>query len=62
MGGGLARCDDGSEQAHLHPMCVIGRCPLNGNLGLSSLAGILKAMGLRLAVRPVNCLEPASVG
>ena len=56
MGGGLARCVDGSEQAHLHPMWLYRMLSPRG-LGVGSLVAILKGIGLRLAVRPVGLAE-----
>jgi len=51
-----------AEQAHLNPTQLYRTLSPKGNPALSSLMAILKAMGLRLSVRPVDCLEPARVG
>ncbi len=51
-----------AEQAHLNPTQIYRTLSPKGNPALSSLTAILRAMGLRLAVRPVDCLEPARVG
>ena len=43
-----------AEQAHLNPTQLYRTLSPNGNPALSSLSAILKAMGLRLAVKPVQ--------
>jgi len=42
-----------AEQAHLNPTQLYRTLSPKGNPALSSLSAILKAMGLRLAVRPL---------
>lgn len=42
-----------AEQAHLNPTQLSRTLSAKGNPALSSLLAILKAMGLRLAVRPL---------
>src|SRR3546814_17121552 len=42
-----------AEQAHLNPTQIYRTLSSKGNPALSSLMGILKAMGLRLAVQPL---------
>ena len=48
-----------AEQAHLNPTQLYRTLSPNGNPALSSLTAILKAMGLRLAVRPLETEIPA---
>lgn len=43
-----------AEQAHLNPTQLYRTLSPKGNPGLSSLTAILKAMGLRLEVRPLG--------
>ncbi|GAB3334105.1 putative addiction module antidote protein [Bordetella tumulicola] len=43
-----------AEQAHLNPTQLYRTLSPKGNPALSSLTAILKAMGLRLAVRPIH--------
>jgi DNA-binding phage protein len=43
-----------AEQAHLNPTQIYRTLSSEGNPGLSSLTAILKAMGLRLAVRAID--------
>lgn len=43
-----------AEQAHLNPTQLYRTLSPKGNPALSSLSAILKAMGLRLAVRPLT--------
>lgn len=42
-----------AEQAHLNPTQMYRTLSPKGNPALSSLSAILRAMGLRLAVRPL---------
>lgn len=48
-----------AEQAHLNPTQLYRTLSPKGNPALSSLSAILKAMGLRLAVTPLNSADPA---
>ena len=48
-----------AEQAHLNPTQLYRTLSPNGNPALSSLTAILKAMGLRLAVWPLETEIPA---
>src|SRR5690606_37456935 len=57
--GGVQRV---SEQAQLNPTQLYRTLSRNGNPALSSLTAILKAMGLRLAVQPLDAPEPAHAG
>ncbi|NYT45528.1 helix-turn-helix domain-containing transcriptional regulator [Pollutimonas thiosulfatoxidans] len=50
-----------AEQAHLNPTQLYRTLSPKGNPALSSLAAILKAMGLRLAVQPLDPSAPARV-
>ncbi len=43
-----------AEQAHLNPTQLYRTLSPKGNPALSSLTAILKAMGLRLAVQPID--------
>lgn len=43
-----------AEQAHLNPTQLYRTLSPKGNPALSSLAAILKAMGLRLSVQPLT--------
>lgn len=43
-----------AEHAHLNPTQLYRTLSPKGNPALSSLSAILKAMGLRLAVQPLN--------
>lgn len=43
-----------AEQAHLNPTQLYRTLSPKGNPALSNLTAILKAMGLRLAVQPLN--------
>jgi probable addiction module antidote protein len=43
-----------AEQAHLNPTQLYRTLSPNGNPAVSSLAAILKVMGLRLAVQPIK--------
>ena len=43
-----------AEQAHLNPTQIYRTLSPQGNPALSSFAAILKAMGMRLAVQPIN--------
>jgi DNA-binding phage protein len=43
-----------AEQARLNPTQLYRTLSPKGNPALSSLAAILKAMGLRLAVQPIG--------
>jgi probable addiction module antidote protein len=47
-----------AEQAHLNPTQLYRTLSPKGNPALSSLSAILKAMGLRLAVTPLNSAGP----
>lgn len=47
-----------AEQAHLNPTQLYRTLSPKGNPALSSLSAILKAMGLRLAVTPLDSAEP----
>ncbi|KVN33606.1 DNA-binding protein [Burkholderia ubonensis] len=49
-----------AEQAHLNSTQLYRTLSPKGNPALSSLSAILKAMGLRLAVRPLD--TPAHAG
>jgi probable addiction module antidote protein len=46
-----------AEQAHLNPTQLYRTLSPEGNPALSSLSAILKAMGMRLSVRPVQTPE-----
>ena len=48
-----------AQQAHLNPTQLYRTLSPKGNPALSSLTAILKAMGLRLAVQPIDSLAPA---
>ena len=48
-----------AEQADLNPTQIYRTLSPDGNPALSSLTAILKAMGLRLAVRPLAAPAPA---
>lgn len=48
-----------AQQAHLNPTQLYRTLSPKGNPALSSLTAILKAMGLRLAVQPLDSLGPA---
>ncbi|SOY82903.1 conserved hypothetical protein; putative transcription factor, COG3636 [Cupriavidus taiwanensis] len=43
-----------AERAHLNPTQLYRTLSPKGNPALSSLSAILEAMGMRLAVRPLN--------
>lgn len=47
-----------AEQAHLNPTQLYRTLSPKGNPALNSLTAILKAMGLRLAVQPLNSSAP----
>lgn len=47
-----------AEQANLNPTQLYRTLSPNGNPALSSLTAILRAMGLCLAVRPLNSSAP----
>jgi probable addiction module antidote protein len=49
-----------AEQAHLNPTQLYRTLSPQGNPALSSLTAILKAMGLRLSVQPLDGSEPAA--
>ncbi len=49
-----------AEQAHLNPTQLYRTLSPKGNLALSSLSAILKAMGLRLAVQPLAASAPGA--
>lgn len=49
-----------AEQAHLNPTQLYRTLSPQGNPALSSLTAILKAMGLRLSVQPLDGFEPAA--
>lgn len=51
-----------AEQAHLNPTQLYRTLSPEGNPALSSLTAILKAMGLRLAVRSVGVAESVRGG
>lgn len=48
-----------AEQAHLNPTQLYRTLSPKGNPALSSLSAILKAMGLRLAIQPLEISEHA---
>jgi len=48
-----------AEQAHLNPTQLYRTLSPKGNPALSSLTAILRAMGLRLAVRPLTSSRPS---
>lgn len=48
-----------AQQAHLNPTQLYRTLSPKGNPALSSLTVILKAMGLRLAVQPIDSLAHA---
>ncbi|MFT4248646.1 MAG: addiction module antidote protein [Pseudomonas sp.] len=48
-----------AEQAHLNPTQLYRTLSPKGNPALNSLTAILKAMGLRLAVQPLDSSTPA---
>lgn len=48
-----------AQQAHLNPTQLYRTLSPKGNPALSSLTVILKAMGLRLAVQPIDSLARA---
>ena len=47
-----------AEQAELNPTQLYRTLSAEGNPSLSSLTAILKAMGLRIAVRPIEKTAP----
>lgn len=49
-----------AERAHLNPTQLYRTLSPQGNPALSSLTAILKAMGLRLSVQPLDGSEPAA--
>lgn len=49
-----------AEQAHLNPTQLYRTLSPQGNPALSSLTAILKAMGLRLSVQPLDGSKPAA--
>lgn len=49
-----------AEQAHLNPTQLYRTLSPKGNPALSSLAAILKAMGLRLSVQPLTAAVHAT--
>ncbi|MDN5843982.1 MAG: addiction module antidote protein [Alcaligenaceae bacterium] len=50
-----------AEQAHLNPTQLYRTLSPKGNPALSSLTAILKAMGLRLAVQPLDAPESVHI-
>ncbi|MGB6105115.1 MAG: addiction module antidote protein [Pusillimonas sp.] len=48
-----------ARQAHLNPTQLYRTLSPKGNPAFSSLTAILKAMGLRLAVQPIDSSAPA---
>jgi probable addiction module antidote protein len=48
-----------AERAHLNPTQLYRTLSSRGNPALNSLTAILKAMGLRLAVKPIASSTPA---
>ena len=54
MAGAFGRVPAIAAQAHLNPTQLYRTLSPEGNPALSSLSAILKAMGLRLAVLPIN--------
>ncbi|GAB3627309.1 hypothetical protein GCM10027419_21600 [Pandoraea terrae] len=50
-----------AAQAQLNPTQLYRTLSPKGNPGLSSLSAILKAMGLRLSVQPIERLETSGV-